>query len=375
MSVKSSPYQAVSALTVADEIIQGDHLQEGNIFEWMRVRLNLPGDLDYDPNLPWVSKVREDGRIAANLFTFVDDLRPTGPGKKNCWRAARRAGSVLSWLGIQDASRKRRDSSQPPGAWAGSVIRANIDGVFVLSDEEKCIKAKGFLQEILDLVEAYAERMPRYRLEEVQGFLVYVTRTYPCMRSYLIGMHMTIDSWQDNRDAQGWRLSAREMRLRSNAADEFEGEENEADDPEAPDEVRAVPRLGDGIRALQSLMVSDQRVRCRKASEAYYGFGDASGLAFGTTIQIGDKIWYEYGQWSSEVVEEKSSNWREFTNLVEFLENAILRHKLEGSELFIFTDNSTSESAFWKGMSSSPLTFELVLRLKKIGGCDPTTQT
>jgi hypothetical protein len=109
-----------------------------------------------------------------------------------------------------------------------------------------------------------------------------------------------------------------------------------------------------------------RRVRCRKACKAYYGFGDASGLAFRATIQIGDKIWYEYGQWKSEVVEAQSSNWREFTNLVEFLEDVILRHKLAGSEIFMFTDNSTSESAFWKGTSSSPLLFELVLRLKKM---------
>jgi hypothetical protein len=84
MGVKSSPYQAVLALTVAEEIIKGDRMQDGNIFKWVvRVRLNLPGDLDYDPNVPWVSKVRADGRIAADLFTFVDDVRPTGPGKKN----------------------------------------------------------------------------------------------------------------------------------------------------------------------------------------------------------------------------------------------------------------------------------------------------
>jgi hypothetical protein len=160
------------------------------------------------------------------------------------------------------------------------------------------------------------------------------------------------------------------MRLWSNAADEFEGEDNEGDEPVAPEEVRAVPQLGDDIRALQSLMASDRpvvrRVRCRKASKAYYGFGDASGLAFGATIQIGDQIWYEYGHWSSEVVEDKSSNWREFTNLVEFLEDAILRHKLAESEIFIFTDNSTSESAFWRGTSRSPLLFEFVLRLKKM---------
>jgi hypothetical protein len=82
-------------------------MQDGNIFEWVRVRLNLPGDLHYDPNVPWVSKVRADTRITTDLFTFVDDVRPTGPGKNNCWRAAQRAGSVLSWLGIEDALRKR----------------------------------------------------------------------------------------------------------------------------------------------------------------------------------------------------------------------------------------------------------------------------
>jgi hypothetical protein len=85
MGVKSSPHQAVSALTVADEVIKGNHEDAGNVFKWVRVRLNLPGDKNYDPSLPWVSKVRKDGKIAADLFTFVDDLRPTGPGRRECW--------------------------------------------------------------------------------------------------------------------------------------------------------------------------------------------------------------------------------------------------------------------------------------------------
>jgi hypothetical protein len=50
MRLTSSPYQAVSALTVADEIIQGDRFDEENIFQWVQGRLNLPGKLDYDPN-------------------------------------------------------------------------------------------------------------------------------------------------------------------------------------------------------------------------------------------------------------------------------------------------------------------------------------
>jgi hypothetical protein len=145
--------------------------------------------------LPWVSKIRKNGRIiAANLFIFVNDLRPTGPGSKECWRASRRAGSVRKWLGIQDASRKRKDSSQAPGAWDGSIIQANPEGGFVLSDEEKWIKAKKLLQEVLDLVETDPENLPWIRLEQEQGFLVHLTWTH----FYLIGLHMTIDSWQTN---------------------------------------------------------------------------------------------------------------------------------------------------------------------------------
>jgi hypothetical protein len=48
------------------------------------------------------------------------------------------------------------------------------------------------------------------------------------------------------------------------------------------------------------------------------------------------------------------------------LERSVRRHGLQGSEIFIFTDNSTSEAAFWNGTSSSPLLFDLVLRLRQL---------
>ena len=97
---------------------------------------------------------------------------------------------------------------------------------------------------------------------------------------------------------------------------------------------------------------------------AYYGFADASGRGFGATIQIGNEIHYEYGQWSSEVSETRSSNWRELNNLVEAMEGAAKENNLAGSEIFLFTDNSTAEHAFYKGTSKSRLLFELVLRLR-----------
>ena len=48
------------------------------------------------------------------------------------------------------------------------------------------------------------------------------------------------------------------------------------------------------------------------------------------------------------------------------LERLLRENKLRGSEIFVFTDNGTAESAFWKGTSSSELLFELVLRLREL---------
>jgi hypothetical protein len=126
MGLRSSPFQCVQALGVAEEVIRGDPPASGNVFHWDTVALNLPGSSDYSPSRPWVAKYR----IAADLFTFVDDLRPS---REEAWLAGSRAASVLNYLGIEDAPRKRRDSSQSPGAWAGSVIKTGSEGTFVLT--------------------------------------------------------------------------------------------------------------------------------------------------------------------------------------------------------------------------------------------------
>jgi hypothetical protein len=196
MGLRSSPYQAVQAMGVAKEMIWGKRKDPNNVFRWDYVRLNLPRSAGYDPSKAWVSKIRsEDGRIASDLFIFVDDLRPTGPSRLEAWRAARRAGSKLNYLGIQDAPRKRRDSSQSPGAWAGSVIKTTKDGVFVLTSQEKWTKAKAQLKEVWDMLESDPDRLSGKRLKQIRGFLQYVIQTYTSLGSYLIGFHMTIDAW------------------------------------------------------------------------------------------------------------------------------------------------------------------------------------
>jgi hypothetical protein len=96
----------------AKEKIMGDPDGVSNVFKWKEVRLNPPGTPDYDPLMAWVATVREDGRVAAELFINMDDLRPTGPNAEDCWRASRRSISICNHLGIKDSPRKRREVSR-----------------------------------------------------------------------------------------------------------------------------------------------------------------------------------------------------------------------------------------------------------------------
>ena len=58
-------------------------------------------------------------RIAGDIIADVDDLRAIGFSMEQAWLIARRVGSYLQYLGIQDAARKRRLDEGP---WAGEYI-------------------------------------------------------------------------------------------------------------------------------------------------------------------------------------------------------------------------------------------------------------
>jgi hypothetical protein len=250
MGLRSSPFQCVQAMGVAEEVIRGDPADPTNVFRWDSVELNLPGSDDYDPSRPWVAKYRmEDGRLAADLFIFVDDLRPTGPSHEDAWLAARRAASTLNYLGIQDAPRKRRGSSQSPGAWAGSVVKTGPDGTFVLTSQEKWDKARSLVEEMKLMLDKDPTCLNRKRLEQIRGFLQYVTQTYTSLTSYLIGVHMTIDSWREGRDSEGWRLPVPSWRELDKPDEDWAGDE-ETPSSEVPLTVEAVPRLKHDVDAL-----------------------------------------------------------------------------------------------------------------------------
>ena len=51
-----------------------------------------------------------------------------------------------------------------------------------------------------------APRLSHKELLSDQGFLVYVTRSYPTMVAYLKGFHLTMEMRCGGRDTDGWKL-------------------------------------------------------------------------------------------------------------------------------------------------------------------------
>jgi hypothetical protein len=137
-----------------------------------------------------------------------------------------------------------------------------------------------------------------------------------------------------------------------------------------PVRVRPVKRLKADVRAMMVLTRSEEppsrSVRPGKRATAIYGFGDASKDGFGASFEIeGVGLVWRSGNWNWSMRDE-SSNYREFRNIVEIIESRVADGSLCGHELFMFTDNSTAEAAFFKGTSTSEKLFDLVLRLRKI---------
>eukprot|EP00804_Cyclotella_cryptica_P012519 CCRYP_017724-RA/>CCRYP_017724-RA protein AED:0.34 eAED:0.23 QI:0/0/0/1/1/1/3/0/930 len=332
MAFSPSPYNSIRMALIAEEVIRGDKEDSMNPFQWNSVCLNLPGTSSYDPMTSWIAKVREDGLVACELFTFVDDERVTGATEELTWLAAHVMAAKQAYLGIQDAARKADECSQ----------------------------------------------QPRHGL----------------------GFHLTEEMWGGgNRDADGWKLPPEKTTDKMEMDDGIVIERDE-DEAAAAYSMRKLlssktvlhapvdgvtqpaPRLMDDLNALIKLTSSAlpplRIVRPHHVSHVFYGFGDASGKGKGSTKQSfktihhasgelgpAGEVKFRVGVWNASV-ESESSNYRELRNLVEDLEAEAASGGLTDTEMFLFTDNSTAESAYYKGSPSSKKLHALILRLHKL---------
>jgi hypothetical protein len=85
-------------------------------------------------------------------------------------------------------------------------------------------------------------------------------------------------------------------------------------------------------------------------------------VGFVSTFEIDGEIKFEHGQWTGPD-SERSSNWRELRNLKQVAERVVKAEDYRGIKVSNFTDNTTTKSAFWTGMSKPSLLSEFVLEL------------
>ena len=385
MGFRSSPYLAVKMFGWTLDMIKGNRHDARNPFRWNEVQINLPGSRCYDPRKAWICKVW-DKQECNDAKAYVDDIRIYGGSERGTRKATRRASSVTQYLGEQNADRKNRPPSTRPGPWCGSFFGISDESVYVYVSQEKWDKAKKYVSSWLEQVRKVSTSnlvlLDFKDLERGRGFLVYLSRTYPAITPFLKGVHLTLDSWRENRNPDGWKMSNKRKRESeysySVEEDEFYYEKAESECQNLPQEetsakppkvVQPVPRLLDDLTVLHDFFTPPippwRFVRGNKISMVKYGFGDASKSGFGSTIEVRNGISYRYGLWGADVQEE-SSNFRELENLAETLESEAESNNLRGCEVFLMTDNSTAELAFFKGTSSSRKLFEIIVRLRRL---------
>jgi hypothetical protein len=271
MGLRPSPYQAMRDNRRAKLIVVCDQAWvPGNVFGWTCVERNYPGSSTYRPERPWISKRTAEGYIAPEVLDYVDDNRTTGHDYETAWRASTQLAKGYSFLGIQDATRKRRTPTTQPGPWAGMIVRTDGSVKKTVSQDwwDKTKKVLGQLREGWEASRRGGKDHPGVRradLERVAGFLGYVSRAYTSMRPYLKGLHLTLHGWRGNCH-DGWRVQ------------QHDGEEvafvPDSDEP-PPEFVRPVSRFEHDLRALESLTECaappELPIRPSGKATAYYG--------------------------------------------------------------------------------------------------------
>ena len=380
MGFKPSPYWAVRFYYLAEEFCRGNSQEETNPLHWDRVMLNLIGNANYNPAMPnvykWNSRVE---RMAGDILSYVDDLRALGWTIEHAWSIARMIASRLQYLGIQDAARKRRLDN---GAWAGSIFISTLDTIGKSVPQSKWDKGRNYILDIqAKLITNPKHAFDFKHLESVRGFLCHLGMTFDILYPYLKGFHLILTKHLTRRNREGWKLSPGSwMEYLNNSFHAGKISLEELDDimvqhkklyryEDHPVEVTPIPRFVRSIKALASFFLGESpplvKVRSSRVSLIVYGFADASGGGFGATIDDGQNIRYRIGTWGSDS-DNESSNWREFTNIVETLEEEAEAKKLNDSVIIMATDNSTVEGCFYRGNSDSEKLFDLVVRVRTL---------
>ncbi len=138
------------------------------------------------------------------------------------------------------------------------------------------------------------------------------------------------------------------------ANEDWEGQAAATDQPneeEAPETVMPVKRYLRDLDCLQNLTSQAEppkQLYWASRQVAFFVVGNASGKAKGSAVVEQYGVNYESGAWNLEW-RIKSLNCREAENLTDRLEHLVSENALKNHEVFLITDNSAFEGAYYKG--------------------------
>ncbi|KAL7580181.1 hypothetical protein ACA910_012932 [Epithemia clementina (nom. ined.)] len=211
MGQSPSPYATVQQTRQLKRIMFGNRLDPTNVFRWCTVVLNLPGTMEYRPGIPWISKKRQTGEIAADAHDYVDDLRGPPPTEEDAWQVGSTIAKTASYHGVQHAAQKRREQTTQPGAWAGVVCGTSPDRPFVAVMQTKWDRTKSEVHRLRQAIDEASSaagdgKVDCKMLEQTAGFLNHVAQAYHTIKMYLNGVYATMNVWRPDRDKEGWKV-------------------------------------------------------------------------------------------------------------------------------------------------------------------------
>ena len=373
-----SPYFDLRMFARAIEIAKGNPLEKHNPFHWTKVCVNLPGDSEYNPAKPRVSKIQSvsNGKTfyAAECIAYFDDGRVIADTSDKSKRANRQVCAGIQWLGNQDAARKRRPGGMRPGAWAGGVTHTDQGLARRFLSQMKWDRLKTEIKWIWEHAKS-AKPMSRLEFRQKRGFLNHACGTYGFLRPYMRRIHLSHDTWRSNRNPEGWKSTAEQLaeELYSDIHGDIASQILEQREDQEPEIVKAVPGLQRDMETMMRFTSTPTPVMViirpvRGAMWVAYGFGDASQEGYGGGLAIdkrGSPPKFRSGFWCSEVA-ERTSNYRELRNLRDTLQEDAGKGRLAGMEVWLCTDNEVAERSFYKGSSDSEQLYSLIVDLNEM---------
>jgi hypothetical protein len=176
-------------------------------FRYSKVILNLPTSKTWDPSLPRVMRIWEDGELALAGKNYVDDIHAVARGvdSRNAVVTAKFLKSRMNSVGNQANDKKYRPPTCRPGAWKGEIMHTHQPFPRKSTTLKKWTRFKSGVSWVLENSRTETS-VATAELRRIAGLGINVTDVYKDARCYLKGFFNAIEAFRVGRDRNGWRL-------------------------------------------------------------------------------------------------------------------------------------------------------------------------